>query len=490
MNAVLQLIGLCAFAVVCQALYTRYCSGLHAIPGPVSASVSNIWKILAVYRNEMPRRNIEVHRKYGPVVRIGPNTVSFSSAEALYTIHGSRQAYPKSDFYKPTSALFEGTPLFNLFSIQDIDYHASLKRRVGVLYTKGAVQMLEPKVDDCLNLFIEKVIAQISHKKSALLDISMWVHFFALDCLGELNVSRKFGFLEAGRDINRMIEASDQTLIRTGLYAQAPALQLLRRGIEVIKGNKKKVNPIMEYTSSVVRDRLENPTKGIDMLNNFIHLHKSQDGVLSIREIIGAIYINLMAGHDVLAVTLRAVLYYVARNPRVEERLRAELAVFDEGHPVAYDELTKLPYLDAVILESLRIHGNTGLVNERVVPRGGAMIDGYHIPGGTIVGVNPWVLHRNTDLFGHDVDVFRPERWIEGPEESLAQMRRSLFGFGAGPRMCIGKNIAMMKLCKFVSEFYRNFTAVLVDKEKEWHVIGNWVTKQTDMDMYVSRVER
>ncbi|KAI1735608.1 hypothetical protein F4680DRAFT_435167 [Xylaria scruposa] len=53
------------------------------------------------------------------------------------------------------------------------------------------------------------------------------------------------------------------------------------------------------------------------------------------------------------------------------------------------------------------------------------------------------------------------------------EMRRNLFGFGAGPRMCIGKNIAMIQLCKFLAEFYSYFTAVLVDKKQEWHVIGN-----------------
>ena len=82
---------------------------------------------------------------------------------------------------------------------------------------------------------------------------------------------------------------------------------------------------------------------------------------------------------------------------------------------------------DAVIHESLRIHGNLGLINERITPPGGANIDGYHIPGGTIVGINPWVIHRNTDIFGKDVDVFRPERWLEGPVDDIGEMKRNLF---------------------------------------------------------------
>ncbi|KAI0399660.1 benzoate 4-monooxygenase cytochrome P450 [Xylaria palmicola] len=486
MDDFVKLLGLCALVLLLvQALYTRYRGGLNAIPGPPSATICNFWKVLAVYHNDMPRRNIAVHRKYGPVVRIGPNTVSFSSPEALHIIHGSRQAYPKSSFYKPTAATFEGAPLMNLFAARDVNYHSNLKKTVGGLYTKAAVLGLEPKIEECVRLFTQKMETLVSGESGTRLDMSQWVHLFAFDCLGELNASQKFGFLESGRDIQGMIEGSDRILIKTGLFAQAPILQYVRRIMEATRGPAK-INPVMKYASNLVRERLEKPTAKPDMLNNFIQLQKAQPDNLSTREIIGAMYINLMAGHDVLAVSIRAVLYYVARNPAVEKRLRAELAAWGPG-TIPYTELSKLPYLDAVILESLRIHGNLGLVNERVTPPGGAVIDGYRIPGGTIVGINPWVIHRNTSIFGEDVDAFRPERWLDGSEESVMEMKRNLFSFGAGPRMCIGKNIAMMQLCKFLSEFYRRFEAKLAEPEKDWDVIGNWVTKQTGMDMYLTR---
>ncbi|KAI1739632.1 cytochrome P450 [Xylaria scruposa] len=267
MTGVLHFVRLCALLVVFQALYDRYRGRLNAIPGPVSASMSNTWMVLAVYHNDMPRRNVAVHRK--------------------------------------------------------------------ALYTKAAVQSLKPKINSCINLFTQNIIAQISHNNPARLDLSSWVHFFAFNCLGEINTSRKFGVLKSGRNINRMIKRSDQILIKTGLYAQAPIFQLWRRGMEVIEGQGK-INPIMEYTSTIVRERLENPTSETDMLKNFIQLRKNQPDSLSEKEIIRALYINLMAGHDVLAVTLRAVLYYVARNPRVEKKLRHELAEFKKGRPACH----------------------------------------------------------------------------------------------------------------------------------------------------------
>lgn len=52
--------------------------------------------------------------------------------------------------------------------------------------------------------------------------------------------------------------------------------------------------------------------------------------------------------------------------------------------------------------------------------------------------------------------------------------------------MCVGKNLAIMQVYKFTAEFYRHLDARLVCPEKQWHVVGNWVTKQSDMDMLLT----
>lgn len=77
--------------------------------------------------------------------------------------------------------------------------------------------------------------------------------------------------------------------------------------------------------------------------------------------------------------------------------------------------------------ETFRFHPNTGEILERRVPNEGAIIDGYHIPGGTVVGVNAWVLHFNKEIFGYDADEFRPERWLDSSEERKQEMRRYSF---------------------------------------------------------------
>ncbi len=76
-------------------IYTRYFTGLSHIPGPYIASVSNFWKIKAAWKEAMPQLNIALHRKHGPLVRIGPNTVSVDDPAALSVIYGFKPTYRK-----------------------------------------------------------------------------------------------------------------------------------------------------------------------------------------------------------------------------------------------------------------------------------------------------------------------------------------------------------------------------------------------------------
>ncbi|KAI0380386.1 benzoate 4-monooxygenase cytochrome P450 [Hypomontagnella monticulosa] len=445
-------------------LRTRFRHGLRHVPGPFLASFSSIWKVRAVYLGEMPRRNVAVHEKYGSVVRIGPKHVSVSSPEAFSLIYTSRRSFAKSDFYGVGAPMYRGGPLENLFSTRDVDYHANLRRNIGPLYTKTAVREFEPHVDSCVSLFTKR-LSELSSNGASLLDMSLWLHLYAYDCLGEVNISRKLGFLEAGQDVGGMIAAADKIFHMVGL--------------------------LLKIVFDEVDKRLKRQEPQTDMLQKFLALHATRKDKVTIRELTAAIFINLMAGHDVLAITLRAIWYYLSQDPSILATLRDEISMAREGlpcdAPLPYSTISTMPYLEAFIYESLRIHPNTGTIIERVVPQNGVTIDGFYLPGGTIVGVNAWVLHRNPEIYGKDVDVFRPERWLEATSEKRIEMEKHIFTFGAGAHTCIGKNIALMQISKLVVEFWRQFDAVKAEPEKPWKIHGSWVTKQTDMDMMISQ---
>lgn len=175
------------------------------------------------------------------------------------------------------------------------------------------------------------------------------------------------------------------------------------------------------------------------------------------------------AGSDTTAISLAAVFYYLIKNPDCYRKLLAEIddavsSAIIKNRPnglVSWTESQQLPYLDACIQEAFRLHPAVGLPLERIVPPQGADICGKHIAGGTIVGCSAWVIHRRSEVFGKDVDAFRPERWLEADKEKRKEMEGTMLHFGMGARTCIGKNISLLEAYKLIPSFLRRFEVSL-----------------------------
>ena len=175
------------------------------------------------------------------------------------------------------------------------------------------------------------------------------------------------------------------------------------------------------------------------------------------------------AGSETTGISLSAVFYYLLKNPTCYSALVHELetAVAEgaiEDRPsglITWSESQKLPYLDACVKEAFRLHPAAGLPLERIVPQPSAEICGVDVPGGTIVGCSAWVIHRRPEVFGQDVETYRPERWLEAGAEKRKEMEGTLFQFGAGARTCIGKNISLLEIYKLVPSFLRRFEVCL-----------------------------
>ena len=171
------------------------------------------------------------------------------------------------------------------------------------------------------------------------------------------------------------------------------------------------------------------------------------------------------AGSDTTAISLSAVFYYLLKNPRCYRKLMQEIDTA-VGSGIVEDRLTglvtwaesqKLPYFDACVKEAFRLHPAAGLPLERVVPPSGAEICREVIAAGTIVGCSAWVIHRRPEIFGSDVDAYRPERWLETSKETRKGMEGCMFQFGMGARTCIGKNISLLEIYKLVPSLLRRF---------------------------------
>ena len=123
------------------------------------------------------------------------------------------------------------------------------------------------------------------------------------------------------------------------------------------------------------------------------------------------------------------------------------------------------------------MHPALGLNLERVVPASGLKLGDAFLPPGTIVGVNPWVRHRDPSIFEEDAEVWNPSRWIDTDAERVKQ---HILTFRAGKRTCLGKNIAILEIHKLVPVPVMRCEIRPAEPEKEWRVRNSWIVRQED----------
>lgn len=211
------------------------------------------------------------------------------------------------------------------------------------------------------------------------------------------------------------------------------------------------------------------PSERKDFLDYFLEAQKEKPEVVDNGLLINYLLVNLFAGGDTTAITLGACIYYVLKTPQVYEKLRAELDAADLSYPVKWSEARNLTYLDAVLTEASRVHSGVGMMLERVVPKGGLTLpDGRFIPEGCIVGMNPWVVHRNKEHFGPDAEEFVPGRYLKGDSETeeqfalrVTKMKVANLTFGAGVRTCLGKNLTRFESSKFIATLFKHYDVSL-----------------------------
>ncbi|KAK8126551.1 uncharacterized protein PG998_002310 [Apiospora kogelbergensis] len=476
--------------ITAQLVLTRYSKGLRHVPGPFVASFSNFWKLRAVWNANMHRENIRVHEDYGPIVRIGPNHVSANDPESVRAIYGVKNVFPKTAFYPLAEAIYNAKFLPTLFTTESNAYHMRLKSGAMKAFSMDVVVGLEPFADKCIDVLLRR-LREVTNNGEKPINPVDWMQYFAFDVLGEINFSKDLGFMEKGYDVDGIIGAIGGILSYVSFIGQVPRVHKFLLGNPLLPKlfpAIEKTNHVLQFSLARVKERLDKPVDRKDLLNQLLATHRADPEALTMDEIIAITTTNVIAGSDTTAASMASVMYHLSKYPHARAKLQEEIesAVRDgrASTPITYAEATKLPYLSAVINEAMRIHPPTGFILERRVPAGGLMLHGIHLPENTIVGVNAWALHYNKDVFGHDVHAFRPERWVEGDEEKLKEMKRNMFAFGAGPRSCIGKNISILEMWKVIFELYRAFDIDLA-KDKEWDTKGHWFVTPSNVEMYV-----
>jgi cytochrome P450 len=147
-----------------------------------------------------------------------------------------------------------------------------------------------------------------------------------------------------------------------------------------------------------------------------------------------------LAGHETTALALSWTWALLGSHPEAEAQLHAEVDAVLAGREPTVDDLPRLRFTEAVLLEALRLYPPAYVIGREAADD--CEVAGYPVPRGMTFLMSQWVVHRDERFF-EAADQFRPQRWLGDLPHRLPKY--AYFPFGGGPRLCIGNTFAMLE---------------------------------------------
>ncbi|MER5842561.1 MULTISPECIES: cytochrome P450 [Streptomyces] len=190
-----------------------------------------------------------------------------------------------------------------------------------------------------------------------------------------------------------------------------------------------------------------------DMLSLLLRARDEETGQpLTSHQISSEILTLAVAGTETTASVLSWALYELARHPDAEDRVLGELDEVLGGRAVTFEDLPRLPFLNRVVTETLRLHHTGWLVTRRTVTE--TRLGRWTLPPGTELAYCQHALHRDPELFP-DPSAFLPDRWPDGGPPP------GFLPFGAGKHKCIGDRFALTELLTALATILRRVRLTL-----------------------------
>ncbi|KAI1075539.1 cytochrome P450 [Whalleya microplaca] len=451
---------------------------LRQFPGPTLASFSYLWGFFAITTGRMHHRLAKEQGKFGKIMRIGPNELLVYDPDTLWHINSVRSTYGRGRWY----ASIQFDPYgHSVLSEPDTVKHDKRKAMIASGYAGKGVN-LEQKVNSQLSVLVNLLKTKyLSKDGTRIVNFGQLIRFFQVDITTLVGFGEPWGDLATETDKFDFISIADSFVPFMHSFMMIPYLRdfFASRFFLRLAGprptDEKGMGRYLGIVKRVVEKRFidresEGNEKG-DMLDEWI-----KHG-LARRECELELALQLPAGSETSTTAIRGIMLYLLSAPNVYAKLQREISTGVRerriSNPITNEEAKKLPYLQAVIQEGLRMVPPAITGFPKKVPSGGDIICGKFVPEGTDIFVNLWSMLHNVEVFGEDADVFRPERFLECDESKRAQLVKNIdLAFGHGRWKCPGKTLAWTELNKIFVELLREFDFQVANPESPWQCRG------------------
>ncbi|RAK82730.1 cytochrome P450 [Aspergillus fijiensis CBS 313.89] len=447
------------------AIYRLYFSPLARFPGPKLAAISgwyefyfDYWK-QGKYIFEIER----LHQVYGPIVRINPDELSIHDPEfynEIYVTESKRRTSHYDVFCKGID--FDGSHLLTV----DHNLHRKRRKPLEPFFSRMGITRLQ----DMLAEVALKLEARLREYEGTHTVIRLDHAFsaFSGDIIGRICLDRE----DAGNEfLDDPLFAPDwynliHNLVRsiplfTGfpwivqLVSFIPESFLLKAFPQGQVFNTFKAVALRNI-ERILSNKESLKQQGYSSASLFHHVADSDmpDSERSPERLAKEAQVLLGGGTASTARTIGFASYYILSNPAIKARLQDELrepmAEWPDRVP-SWAELERLPYLQAIIKESLRLSYGVMHRLPRISPDLPIQYKDYTIPIGTPVGMSAYFMHSDPAVYP-EPKTFRPERWVENVTPAMIQQ---YVPFCRGSRNCLGQNLAMAEMSLILAVLYR-----------------------------------
>jgi len=437
----------------------RY-SVLNRIPGPKPTSLL-MGNFPEISSEEVCEPQLRWAQQYGDIVKYSfifnsPSVLITGEKELKHVLITNARNY----HYQLTGRDSLVTDSFGegLLFIEG-DVHAQHKRMVQPVFNYAHLKDMVPIFMSRTNDLIERFKKHMAEGNSYF-EMSKEMSNLALDVIGLAAFTYDF---DAVHDDNGEMTEKYRTFMHS--FELNPSLfiphwrKLPTPGNLKLKEAMKKIDEVLFDIIGKKQEQMKNADnqtgKNFDMLDLLLRAKDPEtDETLNAKQVHNHVMTFMLAGHETTATALAWLIYNLAQHPEVERKFCEELDSLKGKQNLTYDDFEKLPYLENIIKETLRLHPSAPITTRLTVEDD--VISGYQIPKGTRIVICPGVQHRMEKYWGPDAAVFNPDRWSDPKIKDLPQY--AYMPFLMGPRQCIGHKFAKIEMKVIISLLYMNFS--------------------------------
>ncbi|KAL7943651.1 cytochrome P450 [Trichoderma barbatum] len=477
--------GVGYFAWLC--IYNLYFHPLSKFPGPKLAAVSRLPYSHLLINGEGHRTVLDLHNKYGPVVRIAPNFLSFSQPGAMDDIRGHRKAGQPEHRKDPIRQQLHVNSIIGA----DRANHTRFRRSMANGFSHQAMLDQEPIIREYVDQLMES-LEKNGANGTQQIDMVRWFNYATFDIIGDLSFGESFGCLQSSTydPWVQLIFSSVKNMVYMSALKHLKIIPKCFMRFLMPKGLSTKYAENQNLSAMKVKKRLETGSNRPDFITSMTAKRNGES--LTFAELTANASILIIAGSETTATVLSAAAYYLGLHQEVQAELAQEVrSTFNTAEDITITSVQHLTYMLAVIDEVMRMYPPVVSGLPRLTAEGGAMIAGEYVPEDTFVEVWQWPLFHSPNYWTQPDD-FIPERWLGDPK--FANDRRECFQpFSTGPRNCVGKNLAYSEMRLILARVIMQYEIKLAEGTEGWDDRGKvyslWEKGPVNVYMVPRKVE-